>query len=92
VTPSSDAVGHPSEPVDGLSLSEYVEVCRSLIRHGAGSTRGVEEVLAIHDLTQSGWARVSAMWTERIRRDPAVRSEFQRLYARPAPEPAAGNE
>jgi hypothetical protein len=92
VTPSSDHVGHPSEPVDGLSLSEYVEVCRSLIRHGAGSTRGVEEVLATYDLTQSGWARVSAMWTARIRRDPDVRSEFQRLYARPVPEPAAGNE
>lgn len=92
MTPSSDEVGHPSEPVDSLSLSEYVEVCRSLIRHGAGSTRGVEEVLATYDLTQSRWARVSAKWTERIRRDPEVRSEFQRLYAGPAAEPAAGNE
>ena len=72
--------------------SEYVEVCRALIRNGGDSTRRIEEVLAAHGLTPRGWAVISADWTKRIRRDPDLRSKFQRLYVGPTVEPSAGNE
>jgi hypothetical protein len=80
VTPTHDEAGDPITPVDGLSLYAYVEVCRELIRDGGGSARRIEKVLAAHGLTPHRWAVVSADWTERIRRDPDLRSEFQRLY------------
>jgi hypothetical protein len=92
VPPTHDEADDPIAPIDGLSLSEYVEVCRALIRNGGGSARRIEEVLATHRLTRHRWALVSADWTERIRRDPDLRSEFQRLYAGPTAEPAVGNE
>lgn len=92
VTPTHDEAGDPSTPVDALSLSEYVEVCRALIRNGGDSTRRIEEVLATHGLTQDHWALISADWTKRIRRDPDLRSKFQRLYIGPTVAPSAGNE
>jgi hypothetical protein len=93
MTPSSDNDPDPISQVDGLSLLEYVEICRALIRRGADSQRLIDEVLAGHGMTPDRWVSVHAAWTERIRRDPAVRSDFQRLYASPAPaDLATGNE
>lgn len=92
MTPNPDQTGHPSELVDGLSLSAYVDVCRSLIRDGGGSTHRIEAVLAGYGLTQLRWAQVSAAWTNRIRASSDLRAEFQRLYVGPAGETRAGNE
>jgi hypothetical protein len=92
VKPTHDAADDPTAPVNGLSLSEYIEVCRALIRNGGDSARRIEEVLAAHGLTPHRWAVIRADWTERIRRDPDLRSEFQRLYVGPTVEPADGNE
>jgi hypothetical protein len=92
VTPTHDEAGEPSTPVDPLNLSEYVEVCRALIRNGGDSPRRIEEVLAAHGLTQDRWALISADWTSRIRRDPDIRSAFQRLYVGVPVERADGNE
>ena len=84
MTPSHDANDDdPINPVDGLGLVEYVEICRALIRHGADSERRTDEVLADHGITPDRWAAAYAAWTQRIRRDPDVRSEFQRMYAGP---------
>jgi hypothetical protein len=91
VTPTHDEAGYPTMPVDGLSLYAYVEVCRALIRTGGGSASRIEEVLSAHGLTPPRWAAVSADWTERIRRDPDLRSEFQRLYVG-SPLERDGNE
>jgi hypothetical protein len=92
VTPTHEEAGDSSTPVDPLSLSEYVEVCRALIRNGGDTARQIDEVLTAHGLTQERWALISAHWTSRIRRDPDLRSAFQRLYVGPAVEPQAGNE
>jgi hypothetical protein len=92
VTPTHDEAGDPTAHVDGLSLSEYVEVCRALIRNGGDSAHRIEEVLAAYGLTQHRWVLARTAWTERIRRNEDVRSEFQRLYARPADDPVPGNE
>ncbi len=89
--PSPEDAADPSTPVAGLTLPDYVEVCRELIRTAGGSPRRVEEVLAAHDLTPERWEWVREGWSERIRRDPRVRAEFQRLYARPG-DVAEGNE
>jgi hypothetical protein len=79
--------------VDGLSLLAYVGICRALIRHGADSERLIDEVLSSHGLTPDRWASLHAAWTERIRRDPAIRADFQRLYTGPPPaDTAPGNE
>jgi hypothetical protein len=93
VTASSDTDDDPISQAEGLSLLEYVEICRALIRHGAGSERLIGEVLVGHGMTPDRWASAHSVWTERIRRDPDIRSEFQRLYAGPPPADfAAGNE
>jgi hypothetical protein len=86
VTPSDRAADDPFSPVDGLSLSDYVDVCRTLIRTGSDSERRVEEVIAAFGIRPDRWARIRAAWTERIRSDPVVRSAFQRLYAGPVDE------
>jgi hypothetical protein len=93
VTPSHDAADDPATPIDGLSLSEYVDVCRALVRDGGDSARRIEKVLAAFDLTADRWARERAIWTELIRSHPDIRSDFQRLYAGPSStEAALGNE
>ena len=95
MTPSHDATHLPTNPIDGLSLQDYVDICQALVRHGGDSARRIEAVLARRDLTPERWALAHAAWTERIRGDPDVRSEFQRRYAAPVPSPlddAGGNE
>jgi len=91
--PSSDHAEQPVTQIDGLSLEAYVAVCRALVRDGGDSASRIEAVLVAHGLTAGRWALVRTAWTERIRRDPEVRAEFQRLYAgrdiRPMP---SGNE
>lgn len=86
---SYEHADEPTTPIDGLSLRAYVDVCRALVRDGGDSVRRVDAVLAEHDLTPERWALVHGAWTARIRRDPDLRSEFQRLYAcvgvRPTP-------
>ncbi len=79
---SQNKAADPSSPVDGLSLLGYVEICRALIRTAGDSTRRIEQVLAAHDMSPEQWERVRQAWSERIRLDPRVRSEFQRLYVR----------
>jgi hypothetical protein len=91
VRPSQDEAPDPTSPVEGLSLPGYVEVCRALVRTAGGSTRRIEEVLAAHELTLERWERVRDGWSERIRRHPRVRADFQRLYVRPG-DVAEGNE
>jgi hypothetical protein len=86
VTPSERAAEDPFAPVDGLSLSDYVDVCRTLIRTGSDSERRIDEVLAGFGISPDRWPRIRAAWTERIRSDPGVRSAFQRLYAGPVDE------
>jgi hypothetical protein len=91
VRPRRDEAADPSSTVEGLSLPGYVEVCRALIRTAGGSSRRIEEVLAAHGLTPEQWELVREGWSERIRRHPRVRFEFQLLYVRPG-EVAGGNE
>jgi hypothetical protein len=92
VTPSERAADDPFSPIDDLSLSDYVDVCRTLIRTGSDSERRIQEVLVGFGVRQDRWAQIRAAWTERIRSDPRVRSEFQRLYAGPGVELTNENE
>jgi hypothetical protein len=71
------------EPVEGLALPAYVEVCRSLVRVAGDSVRRTDEVLATRGLSRQAWSRIRATWSERIRADAVVRAEFGRLYAVP---------
>jgi hypothetical protein len=73
-------------PVDGITLASYAAVCRALVRTAAGSAQRVDAVLSAHGLTPEGWDRISARWSERIRRDRRVHAEFGRLYASAAGE------
>lgn len=77
-------------PVDGITLASYAAVCRALVRTAAGSAQRVDAVLSAHGLTPEGWDRISARWSERIRRDRRVHSEFGRLYAAAAGETGSG--
>src|SRR6185436_17553481 len=92
VSPSRDRRDPPQAPIDGLTVHEYVEICRALVRDGGDSARRIEEVLTGHGLTAERWAQLHAAWTVRIRSDPDVRSEFQRLYVGPHSGPGTGNE
>ena len=87
MTPSHDAPDDPTAPADQIGLADYVEICRALVRHGGDTERRMDEVLGGFGVSPIDWAIVSAVWTERIRSDPAVRSEFQRLYVGPANDP-----
>jgi hypothetical protein len=82
VISTSDAAPDPFSAVDGLTLAGYVEVCRALVRTAGDSARRIEEALAAHDLSPDRWERITAVWSERIRIHPLIRSEFRRLYAR----------
>jgi hypothetical protein len=92
VISTSDAAPDPFSAIDGLTLTDYVDVCHALVRTAAGSPRRIEEVLAAHDLTPDRWARISEGWSERIRRHPLLRTEFRRLYAAPPEEAGDRNE
>ena len=84
MTTSRDINDEPSRNVAGLTLRDYVDVCRALVREGAGSMRALEATLAAHGLTRGRWDVIHRAWTERIRADSVVRAEFQRLYTAPA--------
>ncbi len=71
------------EPVEGIALPVYVEVCRTLVRSAGDSVRRIDEVLAARGLSREAWNRIRTAWSERIRRDATVRAEFGRLYAAP---------
>lgn len=92
VISTSHAAPDPFAAIDGVTLPDYVEVCRSLVRTAAGSPRRIEEVLAAHDLTLDRWVRIREGWSERIRRHPVLRAEFRRLYAAPSEEAGDRNE
>lgn len=87
MTPSHDAPNDPIAPADQIGLADYVEICRALVRHGGDTERRLDEVLGGFGVSPSEWANVSADWTERIRSDPGVRAEFQRLYVGAANDP-----
>ena len=87
--------GRPGRAGATIGSRTGVRIRRGLSRahpERGDSTRRIEEVLAAHGLTPRGWAVSSADWTKRIRRDPDLRSKFQRLYVGPTVEPSAGNE
>jgi hypothetical protein len=81
VISTDETAPDPFAPVDGLGLPAYVDVCRELVRTAGDSTRRIELVLAAHDLTPDRWGRINEEWSERIRRQPRIRTEFRRLYA-----------
>ena len=92
MSPSSDRTDPPHTPIDGISLHAYVEICRALVRDGGDSARRIEEVLTGHGMTAERWAKLHAEWTLRIRSDPVIRSEFQRLYVGRHSRHGTGNE
>jgi hypothetical protein len=78
-------------PIDGVSLSRYVDIRRALVRTAGRSQAGFESELGRYGLSADRWARIERGWSERIRNDQAVRAIFCDLYARPdrrSPTPA----
>ena len=89
---NEDRIPDPFTAVDGVTLAAYVDVCRALVRTAGDSARRIDEVLVARGLTAIGWRGVHDEWSDRIRRHPAVRAEFRRLYAGSTGELPAGNE
>lgn len=81
-TPAADPDPHPTpDLIEGVSLAEYVALCRTIVRLPGDAIRRHDAILAAHDLTAERWMRIREGWSAAIRRDPEVRRRFRRLYA-----------
>lgn len=81
VSPTEEEGIDPLAPIDGVALPTYVDVCRDLVRTAGDSPSRIKEVLARRGLTPEDWGLIRAAWSERIRRHPEARDEFQRRFA-----------
>jgi hypothetical protein len=81
--PASDqaaAAGGPDyEPIAGVSLEQFAEICKGLAAHGYDQAKGTE-VAASKGVSADGWRAALDGWNERIKNNATVAQRFNRFY------------
>jgi hypothetical protein len=74
------ATGGPDyEPIAGVSLEQFAEICKGLAAHGYDQSKGTE-VAASKGVSADGWQAPLDGWNERIKNNTTVARWFNRLY------------
>lgn len=67
------------QPIGGVTLADFVAVSLDLGRVQFDSTRAAE-IAATHGIDVGAWNHAADGWSERLRSNPLVAAEFNRIY------------
>ena len=73
------AGGGSYEPIAGVSLELYAEISKGLAAYGYDQSKAVE-VAAAKGVSADAWQQALDGWNARIKADPGVGQQFNRLY------------
>jgi hypothetical protein len=73
------AAGPDFEPVAGVSIELFAEVCKGLAAHGYDQSKAVE-VAASKGISADTWQQAQDGWSERVKANPAVAQRFNAAY------------
>lgn len=73
------AAGPDFEPIAGVSLEQFAEVCKGLAAHGHDQSKGVE-VAASKGISPVDWQQAFDGWNARVKTNPAVAQRFSAAY------------
>jgi hypothetical protein len=73
------AAGPDFEPIAGVSLQQFAEVCKGLAAHGYDQSKGAE-VAASKGISPGDWQQALDGWNARVKANPAVAQGFSAAY------------
>jgi hypothetical protein len=76
---SVPVTGADLEPIAGVSIELFAEVCKGLAAYGYDQSKAVE-VAAAKGVPAQAWEQALAGWNQRIAADQAVAQRFNALY------------
>ena len=76
---AASATGVDYEPIAGVSIELFAEVCKGLAAYGYDQSKAVE-VAAAKGVPGDAWEQALAGWNQRIAANPAVAQRFNALY------------
>jgi len=78
-TQSVAATGPDFEPIAGVSLELFAEVCKGLAAHGYDQAKAVE-IAAAKGVETASWQEALDGWNVRVKANPAVAQQFNVYY------------
>jgi hypothetical protein len=76
---AAQAGGPDFEPVAGVSLEVYADVCKELAAQGYDQSKAAG-IAASKGISADSWQQAMDGWTERMKRNLAVGQRFNALY------------
>ena len=73
------ATGADYEPIAGVSLELFAEVCKGLAAYGYDQSKAAE-VAAAKGVPGDAWAQALAGWNQRIAANQAIAQRFNAIY------------
>ena len=73
------AGGPDFEPIAGVSLQQFAQVCKGLAAHGYDQSKGAE-VAASMGIGAAEWQQALDGWNARVKANPAVAQGFSAAY------------
>jgi hypothetical protein len=67
------------EPIAGVSLEQFAQVCKGLAAHGYDQSKGAE-VAASMGIGAAEWQQALDGWNARVKANPAVAQGFSAAY------------
>jgi multidrug efflux pump subunit AcrA (membrane-fusion protein) len=76
---AAPGAGGDFEPIAGVSLEQFAEVCKGLAAHGYDQSKG-PEVAASKGIGPAEWQQALDGWNARVKANPAVAQRFSAAY------------
>ncbi|HEX6310975.1 MAG TPA: hypothetical protein VF152_05065 [Acidimicrobiia bacterium] len=73
------ATGPDFEPIAGVSLQLFAEVCKGLAAHGYDQSKAVD-IAAAKGVAAGDWQQALDGWNVRVKANPAVAQQFNTFY------------
>jgi hypothetical protein len=73
------ASGPDFEPIAGVSLELFAEVCKGLAAHGYDQSKA-PEIAATKGVSADSWQQALDGWNARVKANPAVAQRFNAAY------------
>ena len=77
--PAGAAAGPDFEPIAGVSLELFAEVCKGLAAHGYDQSKAAE-IAASKGVSAENWQQALDGWNVRVKGNPAVAQRFNVAY------------
>jgi hypothetical protein len=75
----ADTSGPDFEPINGVSLELYVQICKGIAAAGNDQTQG-PLLAAAHGVSAADWEVASTTWPARMTKNRAIGQQFNRYY------------